>query len=103
MPKVCLWAVGLAMAAALTLSACQPRAEEQFHIINTTHETVTVRWKSNNRSFVTLNPGERAPFGFSDKICDGEEVGILVATSETGETYTYGPRICKGESWRIGE
>lgn len=100
--RIRLWTVGLAVAGALTLSACQPRFEEQFYIVNNTQETVTVRWKSNEQSLATLSPGQGTPFGFADGRCDGEDGALLVATGESGKTYTYGPRICKGESWRIG-
>ncbi|MEO3854401.1 hypothetical protein [Acrocarpospora sp. B8E8] len=94
--------MGLAVAGVMTLSACQPRFDAQFHIINDTHETVTVSWKGNEHSLATISPGQGTPFGFGDR-CDGENGDILVAVSESGKTYTYGPGICNGKSWRIKE
>ncbi|MEV4458997.1 hypothetical protein [Microbispora sp. NPDC049633] len=95
--------IGLVIVGALVSSACQPRAEAMFHIINYSQETVTVGWKSTGGSFLTLTPGQGRPYGFAESACtDPEPDAILIATSETGKTYTYGPRICKGTSWLIG-
>ncbi|GLX08570.1 hypothetical protein [Microbispora sp. NBRC 16548] len=96
--------IGLVIVSALASSACQPRAEAMFHIINYSQETVTVGWKSNGGSFLTLDPGEGYPYGVADSDCTNPEPdAILIATSETGKTYTYGPQICKGTSWLIGK
>ncbi|MEU8276344.1 hypothetical protein ACFYOK_33625 [Microbispora bryophytorum] len=102
--RVHLLPIGLVIAGVLVLSACQPRAEAMFFIINTTQETVTVKWKSGTRTLLTLDPGEGYSYGFADSRCTDPEPGaIFIATSETGKTYTYGPRMCKGTSWLIGK
>ncbi|MFG1826280.1 hypothetical protein ACGFIJ_27685 [Microbispora bryophytorum] len=96
--------VGLVIAGALALSACQPRAGAMFYIINTSQETVTVKWKSGTRTLLTLDPGEGYSYGFADRACTDPNPGaILMATSETGKIYTYGPWICKGTSWLVGK
>ncbi|WP_204049190.1 hypothetical protein [Microbispora siamensis] len=97
-------AMGLVIAGALASSACQPRAEAMFYIINYSQETVTVKWKWGTRTLQALDPGEGYSYGFADSACTNPEPdAILIATSETGKTYTYGPRICKGTSWLIGK
>ncbi|NAS20442.1 hypothetical protein GT755_01940 [Herbidospora sp. NEAU-GS84] len=101
MSELVLRTVAAITAGAIALSACQPRRDEEFQIVNRTQETIAVRWKSNDTPLATLTPGSSTSMGAPDGWCDGKSDTALIATSEKGNTYFYGPKICGGEDWFI--
>ncbi|MFB9721790.1 hypothetical protein [Planobispora longispora] len=75
-----------------------------FHIINGTQDTVTVQWKRNENPFATLPPGEGSDMGISAERCSHPPADdTLIARSASGKSYSYGPPICYGETWKIGD
>ncbi|GII92218.1 hypothetical protein [Sinosporangium siamense] len=72
-------------------------------IVNNTSEEVAVRWKLDAKPFKTFAPGQGLHlFPTKERCRFAKDEDSLVATTASGQTYTYGPPICAREAFVIG-
>ncbi|TQS24772.1 hypothetical protein [Microbispora sp. KK1-11] len=95
-------ALSLASIVLAATAACQPREARYLHIENRLPEPVSVRWIHEKDLTTDIGPGEEFDLKVGDPGCFvGVHDDVLVATTRSGRTVTFGPSACMGRTWTI--
>ncbi|GAA4196927.1 hypothetical protein [Microbispora amethystogenes] len=85
------------------LCSCTPLDSDFIQVVNGTGEVITVSLQGHPRPFATLTPNAATSFYPQDEQCDRPRPDdAMVARTESGTTYTYGPPLCRGKTWNVG-
>ncbi|MEV7805740.1 hypothetical protein AB0O28_22605 [Microbispora sp. NPDC088329] len=95
-------ALSLASVVLAAATACQPRESRYLHIENRLPEPVSVRWIHEKDRSIDVGPGEEFDLRVGDPGCFMmPDEDVLIATTRSGRTVTFGPSACMGKTWTI--